>query len=178
AVWLMVAALAVWLMVPARTPAILGTDGEPLAGSIAELASVELGGAEQTIMLRGHSAENPVLLYLSGGPGQSDLPYSRVLFEDLARDFVVVSWDQRGTGKSYASLEPTTALTLVRSATDLLGARHLARAPSRHASKSGPPISSEPQLGSNVAADEPEPLVEPQRVLPLTIRGELDDRAA
>src|SRR5690606_11285719 len=108
----LVAALAVWLLLPARTPAIVGPNGEPLAGSIAELATVRLGGAEQAIMLRGNSVENPVLLYLSGGPGQSDLPYSRVLLGDLARDFVVVSWDQRGTGKSYAALEPTASLTL------------------------------------------------------------------
>lgn len=116
----LVAALAVWLLLPARTPAIVGPNGEPLAGSIAELATVRLGGAEQAIMLRGNSVENPVLLYLSGGPGQSDLPYSRVLLGDLARDFVVVSWDQRGAGKSYAALEPTASLTLDQAVADTI----------------------------------------------------------
>lgn len=104
-------ALAAWLLMPARTPPILGVDGRPVPDGIAELTTVTLGGQEQAIMIRGHDASAPVLLYLSGGPGQSDLPYSRVLFEELSRHFVVVSWDQRGTGRSYAALEPASALT-------------------------------------------------------------------
>ena len=111
-------ALAVWLAVPARTPPILGADDAPLPGSIAELTAVRLGGHDQAVMIRGTNVNNPVLLYLSGGPGQSDLPYTRVLFEDLAQDFVVVSWDQRGTGKSYAALEPTATLTLEQAVAD------------------------------------------------------------
>ena len=71
-------------------------------------------------MLRGQSIDKPVLLYLSGGPGQSDLPYSRLLFDDLSRNFVVVSWDQRGTGKSYAALDPTSTLTLNQAIADTI----------------------------------------------------------
>ena len=52
-----------------------------------------------------------MLLYLSGGPGQSDLPFSRVLLSDLTARFTVVGWDQRGTGKSYRGLDPES-LTL------------------------------------------------------------------
>lgn len=115
---LSLAGLVVWLVLPAKTPAILGADGAPLPGSIAELTTVQLGGHDQAIMIRGTSTENPVLLYLSGGPGQSDLPYTRVLFGDLAQDFVVVSWDQRGTGKSYVALEPTATLTLGQAVAD------------------------------------------------------------
>jgi proline iminopeptidase len=113
-------ALAVWLALPARTPAILGADGKALPGSIAELTTVKLGGHNQAIMIRGYNVDNPVLLYLSGGPGQSDLPYSRVMFEALSRDFVVVSWDQRGTGKSYGALEPTSTLTLAQAVSDTI----------------------------------------------------------
>lgn len=104
--------LSGFIAIPASTPAILGDDGNVLPGSIARLEQVEIGNHKQWIMLRGQRVNNPVLLYLSGGPGQSDLSYSRVLFEDLTRDFVVVSWDERGTGKSYTSLDPTETLTL------------------------------------------------------------------
>lgn len=121
-----VAALVAWLLVPASTPPIVGAAGEPLEGSIAELVTVRLSGGDQAILVRGHSVENPVLLYLSGGPGQSDLAYSRVLFDNLAHDFVVVSWDQRGTGKSYAALEPTATLTLDQAVADTIAlADHL-----------------------------------------------------
>lgn len=81
---------------------------------------MKLGGHNQAIMIRGYSANNPVLLYLSGGPGQSDLPFARVMFEDLSRAFTIVSWDQRGTGKSYAALEPTSTLTLEQAVSDTI----------------------------------------------------------
>ncbi len=109
---------AVFIMRPASTPAILGADAKPLSGSIASLEKVRLGGADQWIMIRAHSADKPVLLYLSGGPGQSDLPFSRVLFDDLSNDFVVVGWDQRGTGKSYAAIDPVSSLTLEQAVLD------------------------------------------------------------
>jgi pimeloyl-ACP methyl ester carboxylesterase len=113
-------ALAVLIALPASTPPILGADGKPLPGSIAELTMVQLGGHDQAVMIRGHSVDNPVLLYLSGGPGQSDLPYVRVLLGDLEQDFVVVGWDQRGTGKSYAALDPTSTLTLDQAVSDTI----------------------------------------------------------
>jgi len=112
--------LAVVAAQPASTPPILGTDGKPLAGSIASLERVQLGGHEQWIMLRGHDTSKPVLLYLSGGPGQSDLPFARVLFQNLESDFILVGWDQRGTGKSYPALEPTATLTLDRAISDTI----------------------------------------------------------
>jgi proline iminopeptidase len=112
--------LTLAILLPAHTPAILDVNGKSLAGSIARLEKVRLGGQDQWIMLRGHSTNKPVLLYLSGGPGQSDLPFVRVLLDDLTRDFVVVGWDQRGTGKSYAALDPTATLTLDRAVSDTI----------------------------------------------------------
>lgn len=115
-----VLALAILNAIPARTPPVVDGEGRKIAGSIAELTRVPLGGQEQTIMIRAHSAELPVLLYLSGGPGQSDLPFTRVLLEDLTEHFVVVGWDQRGTGKSYAALDPTDDLTLEQAVADTI----------------------------------------------------------
>ncbi len=112
--------LAVWIALPASTPPILGADGTPLPGSIAELTSVRLGGHDQAIMIRGYSTDKPVLLYLNGGPGMSGLPFTRVVLDDLSRDFVVVDWDQRGAGKSYAALDPTATLTLDQAINDTI----------------------------------------------------------
>ena len=50
--------------------------GAPVPGSVAELATVRLGGHDQTVLIRGRNATAPVLLYLAGGPGQSDLGYA------------------------------------------------------------------------------------------------------
>jgi pimeloyl-ACP methyl ester carboxylesterase len=115
-----VAALFALIAQPASTPPILGADGAPVPGSIASLEMIRLGGQDQWIMIRGHSTDKPVLLYLSGGPGQSDLPYSRIFFAELARDMVIVSWDQRGTGKSYSALDPSGTLTLDQAIADTI----------------------------------------------------------
>lgn len=111
-------ALAALIAMPASTPPILGPGGQPVPGSIAELTNVRLGGKDQAILIRAHSPDLPVLLYLSGGPGQSDLGWSRVYFSELTQHFVVVGWDQRGAGKSYAALDPTRTWTLEQVVSD------------------------------------------------------------
>jgi proline iminopeptidase len=111
------AGLIAW---PASTPPVMGDDDRPIAGGIAELTTVRLGGEDQAVMIRAASPDKPVLLYLSGGPGQSDLALSRVLSSGWTRDFVFVDWDQRGTGKSYAALEPVSTLTLDRAVSDTI----------------------------------------------------------
>jgi pimeloyl-ACP methyl ester carboxylesterase len=109
---LAVIGLAVLVALPPSTPPVLGADGRPVPGSIAELTTVELGGHEQAISIRAADPDKPVLLYLSGGPGQSDIAFARALLQPLEQDFVVVVWDQRGSGKSYAALDPTSTYTL------------------------------------------------------------------
>lgn len=113
-----VISLAVMIAWPASSPPVLGADGEEIPGSVNELTSVSIGGHEQWIQMRGASPDKPVLLWLAGGPGQSDLAYTRVLFADLKRDFIVVDWDQRGTGKSHSALDPTSTLTLDQAVAD------------------------------------------------------------
>lgn len=103
---LLMGALAVWIAMPASTPAITDPSGNPIDDGLAELTAVNIGGVDQWLEIRGASADLPVLLYLSGGPGQSDLALSRALLTDLTNDFIVVGWDQRGTGKSYTAFDP------------------------------------------------------------------------
>ena len=117
---LVVGALAVLVALPTSTPPILGADGRPVPGSIAELATVTLGGVEQSVMIRAANPDKPVLLYLSGGPGQSDIAISRVLSSGWTNDFVFVDWDQRGTGKSYAAMDPLSTFTLDRAVNDTI----------------------------------------------------------
>lgn len=109
---LAVIGLAVVIALPASTPPVLGPNGQPVPGSIAELTTVELGGHGQAISIRAADPDKPVLLYLSGGPGQSDIAFARALLQPFEQDFVVVVWDQRGSGKSYAALDPTSTYTL------------------------------------------------------------------
>jgi pimeloyl-ACP methyl ester carboxylesterase len=111
--------LATAIARPAATAPIPGSDGQPQPGSIAELATVRIGGHDQAMMIRGRSVDDPVLLYLAGGPGGTDLGAVR-RDVSLEQDFVVVAWDQRGAGKSYAALDPTDTFTLDRLVADTL----------------------------------------------------------
>jgi pimeloyl-ACP methyl ester carboxylesterase len=108
---------------PASTAAITGVDGEPLPGSIAELITVPIGGHEQAMMIRGRSIENPVLLYLAGGPGGTDLGAMRADV-GLEQYFVVATWEQRGSGKSYSALDPVRTLTLAQMVADTIEVTH------------------------------------------------------
>ena len=81
-------------------------------GSIDLLGNVMLGGEEQWVLIRGEKQTNPVLLYLHGGPGSFIIPRARDLGRMLEKDFVVVYWDQRGSGKSYRSGMPPTSMNV------------------------------------------------------------------
>lgn len=107
------ALLAGWVALPATVEPVRSP------GGFAELVEVELGGHRQWIEVRGTDRDNPVLLYLSGGPGQSDLAFSRVLLDPLLDDVTLVAFDQRGTGKSYPALDEDS-LTLDRAIDDVV----------------------------------------------------------
>jgi pimeloyl-ACP methyl ester carboxylesterase len=86
---------------PAWTPSIKDSNGHIVANSVSVLERLELGGLEQSILIRGRDRTKPVLLFLHGGPGYPQIAYARKYQEQLENDFVVVNWDQRGSGKSY-----------------------------------------------------------------------------
>jgi pimeloyl-ACP methyl ester carboxylesterase len=113
-------ALTAGISRPASTDAILTSAGDPMAGSVAELIRVPVGGHDQAMMIRGTSIRNPVLLFLAGGPGGTELGAIRRHGQALEKDFVVVTWDQRGTGKSYDNLDPISTLTLQQAVSDTI----------------------------------------------------------
>jgi len=85
----------------AFTPRIVDENGNIPKNSIAELTELELNGRKQWISLRGWDRNSPVLLFLAGGPGGTQMAAVRHELEELEKHFVVVNWDQPGSGKSY-----------------------------------------------------------------------------
>lgn len=108
----------------------LGVNIAAFAPSTAEAASephpikkemfVPIGGIDQWITIKGDDQNNPVVLFLHGGPGDALSPFADALFQGWEKDFTLVQWDQRGAGRTYskngASIEPT--MTVQRMAQD------------------------------------------------------------
>jgi pimeloyl-ACP methyl ester carboxylesterase len=76
------------------------------AESIAEAKYVDINGTKQFVMIRGEDSQKPVVLFVHGGPGVSEIGGLRKYNSDLEKDFVVVYWDQRNAGKSYVENFP------------------------------------------------------------------------
>jgi pimeloyl-ACP methyl ester carboxylesterase len=113
-----VTVLAVQLASPGRVGPVTDAAGRVVPGSVATVERVRLGGIDQWVSIRGRSAANPVLLHLSGGPGSSDVGWVRRFNRALEERFTVAVWEQRGVGRSYPAIDPTSALTLDRLVAD------------------------------------------------------------
>lgn len=80
-------------------------------GGINESMYVDINGTKQWINIYGEDVNNPVLLYLHGGPGSATSHIDYVITRKWADEYTVVTWDQRNCGKSYDSSENETVLT-------------------------------------------------------------------
>ena len=79
--------------------------------AIAVLEPVTLGGTRQWLLVRGADKSKPVLLFLHGGPGNPYIGLAHAFQRELEQNFVVVQWDQRGSGKSFPDT-PADSMTL------------------------------------------------------------------
>ena len=86
---------------PSLSLPITDANGKPHENSVAELIRLNLNGRKQWISIRGEDKNNPVLLFLAGGPGGTQMASVRHELAELEKHFVVVNWDQPGSGKSY-----------------------------------------------------------------------------
>ena len=107
------ALLAAWgvllALSPGRPAPVLGKDGKPVPGSVAEKIYVAINGVEQGMFIIGRDARNPVLLVLHGGMPEYFLAdRCPTGLEDL---FTVAWWEQRGSGMSYRGDIPKESIT-------------------------------------------------------------------
>lgn len=83
----------------------------------------------QWIRIRGTDRANPVLLLMQQGPGLPIINEARIFGRllGLEKDFTVVYWDQRGTGRSALpkrQIQEITAAAMVDDAVDMLELLH------------------------------------------------------
>jgi proline iminopeptidase len=70
---------------------------------IDSLEAVRIGGIDQWIEVRGQNVNNPILLFIHGGPGVAFISMGSTFQDPWEKYFTVVEWDQRGAGKTYES---------------------------------------------------------------------------
>lgn len=90
------------------------------------LRRLEIGGVKQWLSIRGLHRDNPVILFIHGGPGSPSMPMTWTFQKPWEDFFTVAHWDQRGTGKNWAQsnteiLGPTLTLDrLIEDAREIL----------------------------------------------------------
>lgn len=97
--------------------------------SINVLEQVDVNGENHGIMIRGNNKDNPVILFVHGGPGTSEIPYAADYQDLLESKFTVVHYDQRASGKSfhfsedYSNLSPELLVDDLLAMTDYITKR-------------------------------------------------------
>ncbi len=95
-----------------KTPSIKDANGKPKENSIALLEKLIIGGIKQWVLIRGHDVNNPILLFLHGGPGSAQIGIAYKFQRKLEKHFTVVQWDQRGAGKSFSLKIPKQSMNI------------------------------------------------------------------
>ena len=80
-------------------------------GGINESMYIEVNNSKQWINIYGQDLDNPVLLYLHGGPGSATSQLDYTFTRKWADVYTVVTWDQRNCGKSYNKNQNSIVLT-------------------------------------------------------------------
>ena len=83
-------------------------------GGVQETYKTRIGGIDQWINIRGHDRDNPVLLFVHGGPASPAMPTAWQFQRPLEQYFTVVHYDQRGAGKTYRENDPEALADTIR----------------------------------------------------------------
>lgn len=77
---------------------------------VQESYKTRIGGIEQWINVRGQDRDNPMILFVHGGPASPSMPTMWQFQRPLEEYFTVVNWDQRGAGKTYNETVPPESI--------------------------------------------------------------------
>lgn len=81
---------------------------------------IEVNGTQQGMFLQSKQTENPVLLFLHGGPGSPEIAFTQDYPTGLEEIFTVCWWEQRGSGLSYQKDTTKEKMTIEQMIADTL----------------------------------------------------------
>ncbi len=105
---------------PGKAQPFVDENGNPLANSISEKIQVNINGLDQGIFIKSKNKDNPVLLFVHGGPGMPEYWLTQNYPTGLEEHFTVVWWEQRGAGLSYRPDIPAETMTAEQFVADTL----------------------------------------------------------
>ena len=89
---------------------VLTEDGSPIENSIYKIEKWKIGNIEQKMIIYGQNLENPVVLFLHGGPGLTEFPYVNKVHKEIEKHATIVYWQQRGSSLSPVEEATTESL--------------------------------------------------------------------
>ena len=116
--FILVGVLLAWS--PGKPEPFLDENGNLLAGSISEKIRVQYQRRGTRDVYQKQRYNNPVLLFVHGGPGMPEYWLTQRYPTDLEDYFTVVWWEQRGAGLSYNPDIPPETMTAEQFVSDTL----------------------------------------------------------
>jgi pimeloyl-ACP methyl ester carboxylesterase len=107
---------------PGQPEPFLDGNGQVLENSLSEKIHVEINGIEQGMFIVSRNIQNPVLLFVHGGPGMPEYWLNQDHPSRLEDHFTVVWWEQRGAGLSFEPGIPPESMTVQQFVADTLEA--------------------------------------------------------
>lgn len=80
--------------------------------AVREQGYVTINGIGQWITITGARCDNPVILFIHGGPGNPLSPFADAIYQGWEQHYTLVQWDQRGAGMTYTQQRPTDDVPL------------------------------------------------------------------
>ncbi|MGW7683699.1 alpha/beta fold hydrolase [Kribbella sp. NPDC054772] len=90
---------------------------------VQETYQLPAGGIDHYVYARGHDRSNPVIFFVHGGPASPLAPAAWEFQRPVEEYFTVVTYDQRGAGLTFRTVDPDTiadTLTIAQYAADAI----------------------------------------------------------
>jgi len=87
--------------------------------NISVFEPINIGGIKQWISIKGQNIKSPIILFLHGGPGSPLIPVVNHYNSILEKHFILVQWEQRGSGKTYNKSIEKNTMTIDQFISDL-----------------------------------------------------------